>query len=79
MGVRWGRLGSCSYLLDLVFQGWAMRPYVLLIALLLPPVSFAGANRVPVSKLLDQMIRRSTVAEPGGRPLGQRSLFQSLT
>jgi TonB family protein len=28
----------------------------------------AAANRVPVSKLLDQMIHRSTLAEPGGKP-----------
>ena len=28
----------------------------------------AGASRVPVSKLLEQMIHRSTLAEPGGRP-----------
>lgn len=28
----------------------------------------SAANRVPVSKLLDQMIHRSTLAEPGGSP-----------
>lgn len=28
----------------------------------------AAANRVPVGKLLDRMIQRSTLAEPGGRP-----------
>src|SRR5579864_6564401 len=27
-----------------------------------------ATNRVPVSKLLDQMIKRSTLAEPGGKP-----------
>jgi len=45
-----------------------MRSCALLIVLLLPQLSVAGANRVPVSKLLDQMIHRATLAEPGGRP-----------
>ena len=45
-----------------------MRSCALLIVLLLPQLSVAGANRVPVSKLLDQMIHRSTLAEPGGTP-----------
>jgi hypothetical protein len=45
-----------------------MRSCALLIVLLLPQLSVAGTNRVPVSKLLDQMIRRSTLAEPGGSP-----------
>lgn len=45
-----------------------MRSCLLLIVLLVPQLSGAAANRVPVSKLLDQMIRRSTLAEPGGTP-----------
>jgi hypothetical protein len=45
-----------------------MRPCALLIVLLLPQLCVAGANRVPVSKLLDQMIHRSTLVEPGGTP-----------
>ena len=45
-----------------------MRSCALLIVLLLPQLSVAGANSVPVSKLLDQMIHWSTLAEPGGRP-----------
>lgn len=31
-------------------------------------MAVASANRIPVSKLLDQMIHRSTLAEPGGKP-----------
>jgi hypothetical protein len=45
-----------------------MRSCSLLVVLLVPQLSAAAANRVPVSKLLDQMIRRSTLAEPGGTP-----------
>ncbi len=45
-----------------------MRFRSLVIVLFLSQLSVAGANRVPVSKLLDQMIRRSTLAEPGGKP-----------
>jgi hypothetical protein len=45
-----------------------MRSCLLLIVLLLPRLSVADANRVPVGKLLSQMIHRSTLAEPGGRP-----------
>ena len=45
-----------------------MRSCLLLVILLVPQLSAAAANRVPVSKLLDQMIRRSTLAEPGGTP-----------
>jgi TonB family protein len=37
-------------------------------AVLLSQLANAAANRVPVSKLLDQMIRRSTLAEPGAKP-----------
>jgi TonB family protein len=40
----------------------------LVIVLFLSQLSVAGANRVPVSKLLDQMIHHSTLAEPGGKP-----------
>ena len=35
---------------------------------LLSQLASAAANRIPVSKLLDQMIHRSTLAEPGGKP-----------
>ena len=45
-----------------------MRSCSLLMILLVPQLSVAGANRVPVGKLLDQMIHRSTLAEPEGRP-----------
>src|SRR5580658_9541402 len=45
-----------------------MRSRSLVFFLFSTQLSFAGANRVPVSKLLDQMIHRSTLAEPGGRP-----------
>jgi TonB family protein len=44
-----------------------MRFRLLLIVLLLPQLSVA-ANKVPVSKLLDEMIHRSTLAEPNGKP-----------
>ncbi|HTZ98071.1 MAG TPA: energy transducer TonB [Terriglobales bacterium] len=36
--------------------------------LVISQLSLASANKVPVGKLLDQMIHRSTLAEPGGRP-----------
>jgi len=39
-----------------------------LMILLLSQLASASANRVPVSKLLDRMIQRSTLAEPGGKP-----------
>jgi TonB family protein len=40
-----------------------------LIALLLPlPIYCVGANRIPASKLLDQMIHRSTLAQTGAKP-----------
>ena len=45
-----------------------MRSCSLAIALFLSQLSAAGANKVPVSKLVDQMIHRSTLAEPTGRP-----------
>jgi hypothetical protein len=45
-----------------------MRSRSLVIVLFLSQLSVAGANRVPVSKLLDQMIHHSTLAEPGGKP-----------
>jgi hypothetical protein len=44
-----------------------MRSRSLFIVLFLSQLS-AAANRIPVSKLLDQMIHRSTLAEPGGKP-----------
>jgi len=45
-----------------------MRSRIALSLFLLSQLSVAGANRIPVSKLLDQMIHRSTLAEPGGKP-----------
>ena len=46
-----------------------MRCRITLIVLFLSQLAAAaGANKVPVSKLVDQMIHRSTLAEPGGRP-----------
>jgi len=44
-----------------------MRSRIPLIVVLFSQLA-AAANRVPVNKLLDQMIHRSTLAEPGGRP-----------
>jgi len=38
------------------------------IVLLLSQLSAGADNKIPVSKLLEQMIHRSTLAEPGGRP-----------
>jgi TonB family protein len=45
-----------------------MHSRILLMAVLLSQLASAAANRVPVGKLLDQMIHRSTLAEPGGNP-----------
>jgi len=45
-----------------------VRSRIPLMAVLLSQLASAAANRVPVSKLLDQMIHRSTLAEPGGKP-----------
>jgi TonB family protein len=45
-----------------------MRARCVIVLLLLSPIYSVGANRVPVSKLLDQMIHRSTLAEPGSKP-----------
>ena len=45
-----------------------MRSYVLVMVVLLSQLASAAPNRVPVSKLLDQMIHRSTLAEPGAKP-----------
>jgi len=39
-----------------------------LIFFLLLQLCLASANRIPVSKLVEQMIHRSTLAEPGGKP-----------
>lgn len=44
-----------------------MRSRLLLAFLALSPLTAAGANKIPVGRLLDQMIHRSTLAEPGGR------------
>lgn len=45
-----------------------MRSRILLLGVLLSQLASADPNRVPVSKLLDRMIHRSTLAEPGGKP-----------
>jgi TonB family protein len=45
-----------------------MRSCIPFVVLLLSQFASAAANRVPVSKLLDQMIHRSTLAEPAGKP-----------
>jgi len=45
-----------------------MRSRSLVIALLLSPILMAGANKIPVGQLLEQMIHRSTLAEPDGQP-----------
>jgi len=45
-----------------------MRSFVLVMVVLLSQFVSATANRVPVSKLLDQMIHRSTLSEPGAKP-----------
>jgi TonB family protein len=45
-----------------------MRSRIAVMLVFVSQVASAGANRVPVSKLLEQMIRRSTLAETGGRP-----------
>ena len=45
-----------------------MRSRIPLMVLLLSQLASAAANKVPVSKLLDQMIHRSTLDEPGGKP-----------
>lgn len=45
-----------------------MRSCIPLALLLLAPLAGAGADKIPVGKLLDQMIHRSTLAEQGGRP-----------
>ena len=45
-----------------------MRSRIALMLVFVSQLASAGANRVPVSKLLEQMIHRSTLAEPGGRP-----------
>jgi len=45
-----------------------MRWYLLLIPSVLLHITPPDTNRVPVGKLLDEMIHRSTLAEPGGRP-----------
>jgi hypothetical protein len=45
-----------------------MRSRVPLVLLLLLSLAATGANRIPVGKLLNEMIRRSTLVEPGSRP-----------
>jgi hypothetical protein len=38
------------------------------VLLLFLSLAAAGANKIPVGKLLDQMIHRSTLVEPGSKP-----------
>jgi hypothetical protein len=45
-----------------------MRSCVLVMLVLLSQLASAAPNKVPVSKLLNQMIHRSTLAEPGAKP-----------
>jgi TonB family protein len=45
-----------------------MRSRIPLMVVFLSQLASAAASRVPVNKLLDQMIHRSTLAEPGGKP-----------
>ncbi len=45
----------------------------LIVLLLSQLAATTGTNRVPVNKLIDQMIRRSTLVEPGGRPFYLRA------
>lgn len=45
-----------------------MRSRVPRVLLLLLSLAAAGANRIPVGKLLDEMIHRSTLVEPGSKP-----------
>src|SRR5580700_3903353 len=45
-----------------------MRSFVLVTVVLLSQPAGAAGNRVPVSKLLDQMTHRSTLTEPGAKP-----------
>lgn len=45
-----------------------MRSFLLVTVVLLLQLAGAAGNRVPVSKLLDQMIHRSTLVEPGAKP-----------
>lgn len=43
-------------------------PARVLVFLFLSELAVASANKIPASKLLDEMIHRSTLAEPGGKP-----------
>jgi TonB family protein len=45
-----------------------MRSRLLVIALSVSPLLVAGANRIPIGKLLDEMVHRSTLVEPGSKP-----------
>jgi TonB family protein len=45
-----------------------MRSFVLVMVVLLSQLASAAPNKVSVSKLLNQMIHRSTLAEPGAKP-----------
>jgi hypothetical protein len=56
-----------------------MRSRIPLMVLLLSQLASAAANRVPVNKLLDQMIHRSTLAEPGGRPFYLKATITDRT
>jgi hypothetical protein len=52
-----------------------MRSYVVVMVVLLSQLASAAPNRVPVSKLLDQMIHRSTLAEPGAKPFYLKAII----
>jgi TonB family protein len=56
-----------------IFFEVPMRSRIVLTLIFISQLASAGANRVPVSKLLEQMIRRSTLVEPGGRPFYLRA------
>ena len=45
-----------------------MRYRIPLVLLFLSQLAVSGTNRVPVGKLLDEMIHRSTLTEAGGPP-----------
>jgi hypothetical protein len=52
-----------------------MRLRTLLLLLVLPQLTLAAPTRVPVGKLLEDMIHRSTLAEPNGRPFYLKATF----
>ena len=46
----------------------SMRFRLLLLVFCLSQLAASSTKRIPVNKLLDQMIRRSTLVQPGGQP-----------